>query len=65
MPVQQISIFCDSKKQGCNIKDSPFRVDKGHKELLVCEDPLDLRELKEVEAPLDQKVLLVNLAFRD
>ena len=65
LPVQQISIFCDSKKQGCNIKDPHFRVDKGHKELLVCEDPLDLRELKEVEAPLDQKVLLVNLAFRD
>ena len=45
--------------------DHHFRVDKGHKELLVCEDPLDLRELKEVEAPLDQKVLLVNLASRD
>jgi hypothetical protein len=26
---------------------------------------LDLRELKEGEAPLDQKVPLVNLAFRD
>ena len=45
--------------------DPHFRADKGHKELLVCEDPLDLRELKEVEAPLDQKVLLVNLAFRE
>ena len=45
--------------------DHNFRVDKGHKELLVCEDRLDLRELKEVEAPLDQKVLLVNLASRD
>ena len=45
--------------------DHHFRADKGHKELLVCEDRLDLRELKEVEAPLDQKVLLVNLASRD
>ena len=45
--------------------DSHFRAAKGHRERLACEDPLDLRELKEVEAPLDQKVLLVNLAFRE
>ena len=45
--------------------DPHFRADKGHKELLVCEDPLDLRELKEVEVLLDQKVPSVSLAFRD
>jgi len=39
--------------------------DKAHKERLDCGAPLDLRELKEVEALQDRKVLLVNLAFRE
>ena len=42
-----------------------FREDKAHKEHLDCGAPLDLRELKEVEALQDRKVLLVNLAFRE
>ena len=45
--------------------DSHFRAAKGHRERLACEDPLDLRELKEVEVLLDQKVPSVSLAFRD
>jgi len=39
--------------------------DKAHKERLDCGAPLDLRELKEVEALQDRKVLWVNLAFRE
>lgn len=39
--------------------------DKAHKGRLDCGAPLDLRELKEVEALQDRKVLLVNLAFRE
>ena len=52
------------RKNKC-IKICNFREDKAHKERLDCGAPLDLRELKEVEALQDRKVLLVNLAFRE